>query len=55
LIASIHGRLNLNVSGSVAHTHTGEVAFVLPPSALPVLAQMRRDVLANTAMTAARN
>jgi phage terminase small subunit len=47
LIASIHGRLNLNVSGSVAHTHTGEVAFVLPPSALPVLAQMRRDVLAN--------
>lgn len=45
LIASIHGRLQLNVTGSVAHTHTGEISFALPPSALPVLAQMRRDVV----------
>lgn len=49
LIASIHGRLQLNVTGSVAHTHTGEVSFVLPPSALPVLAQMRRDVVTEAA------
>lgn len=46
LIASIHGRLQLNVTGSVAHTHTGEVSFTLPPSALPALARMRRDVVA---------
>lgn len=45
LIASIHGRLQLNVTGSVSHNHTGAVDFVLPPSALPVLAQMRRDVV----------
>ena len=45
LIASIHGKLQLNVSGSVNHTVTGEVSFTLPPSALPVLAQMRRDVV----------
>lgn len=45
LIASIHGKLQLNVTGSVAHTHTGEVSFTLPPSALPALAQMRRDVV----------
>lgn len=45
LIASIHGRLQLNVTGSVSHNHTGAVDFVLPPSALPMLAQMRRDVV----------
>lgn len=45
LIASIHGKLQLNISGSVAHTVSGEVSFTLPPSALPVLAQMRRDVV----------
>lgn len=45
LIASIHGRLQLNVTGSVNHNHTGSVDFVLPASALPVLAQMRRDVV----------
>jgi hypothetical protein len=54
LIASIHGRLQLNVTGSVAHTHTGEVSFTLPPSALPVLAQMRRDVV-TPAAAASRN
>ena len=45
LLASIHGKLQLKISGNVQHTVNGEVAFTLPPSALPVLAQMRRDVL----------
>lgn len=48
LIASIHGKLQLKISGEVQHTHNGEVAFTLPPSALPALAQMRRDVVAAT-------
>ena len=54
LLASIHGKLQLKISGEVQHTVNGEVAFTLPPSALPVLAQMRRDVLA-TAPSALRN
>ena len=45
LLASIHGKLQLKISGEVQHTVNGEVAFTLPPSALPVLAQMRREVL----------
>ncbi len=45
LLASIHGKLQLKIPGDVQHTVNGEVAFTLPPSALPVLAQMRRDVL----------
>ena len=45
LLASIHGKLQLKISGDVQHTVNGEVAFTLPPSALPLLAQMRRDVL----------
>ncbi len=45
LLASIHGKLQLKISGDVQHTVNGEVAFTLPSSALPVLAQMRRDVL----------
>lgn len=51
LIASIHGKLQLNISGSVQHTVSGEVSFTLPPSALPVLAQMRRDVVTPAATT----
>ena len=45
LLASIHGKLQLKISGEVQHSVNGEVAFTLPPSALPVLAQMRREVL----------
>ena len=45
LLASIHGKLQLKISGEVQHTVNGDVAFTLPPSALPVLAQMRREVL----------
>lgn len=41
LIASIHGKLQLKVSADV--NVTGQVGFVLPPEALPVLAQMRRE------------
>ena len=43
LIASIHGKLQLKISGDVSVTHSGEVGFVLPPEALPALAKMRRE------------
>lgn len=44
LIATIHGKLSLNVTGSISHT--GAVATVaIPAEALQGLAQMRREVL----------
>ena len=52
LIASIHGRLTLNVTGQIDHAHT-HVGFMLPPTALPVLAQMRREASEARTVTAA--
>lgn len=43
LIASIHGKLALRVEGDINHHHTGTVP--IPPEALPIMAQMRRDLL----------
>jgi len=48
LIASIHGRLELKLSGQVNHNHSGEVTVAVSAAALPVLAQMRRDCLTST-------
>lgn len=53
LIASIHGRLSLKIDTNV--THSGQVALVIPPTALPVLAQMRRDVITPPEASHARN
>ena len=44
LIASIHGKLCLNVTGSIQHEHGGAVN-VIHESALPALAAIRRAVL----------
>lgn len=52
LIASIHGKLTLNVTGQIDHAHT-HVGFMLPPTALPVLAQMRREASEARNVTAA--
>lgn len=43
LIASIHGKLAVRVEGTINHQHGVEIS--IPDSALPALAQMRRDVL----------
>jgi hypothetical protein len=52
LIASIHGRLTVNIQGEV--NHTGQVNhLVIPPSALPALAQMRREASQARNVTAA--
>jgi hypothetical protein len=41
LIASIHGKLQLKISADVHHS--GEISLTVPETALPVLAQMRRE------------
>lgn len=52
LIASIHGRLTLNIQGEVFHA--GQINhLVIPPSALSALAQMRRDAVESRAVTSA--
>lgn len=43
LIASIHGKLTLRIDGKVDHNHT---TVLVPAEALPAMAQMRRDVIA---------
>lgn len=43
LIASIHGKLSMRIEGKVDHNHT---TVVVPAEALPAMAQMRRDVIA---------
>jgi len=48
LLATLLGKVvGVHLSGELAHSHqhTGEVAITLPATALPVLAQMRRDVV----------
>jgi hypothetical protein len=47
LIASIHGRLSLRIDGDINHYVDGSVN-VIPPSALGILAQMRRDVMSES-------
>lgn len=47
LLGSLLGKIaGVHVSGEVnhSHKHTGEVALTVPETALPVLAQLRRDV-----------
>lgn len=46
LIASIHGKLSLRIDGTMHHRHDVHgLAITVPESALPALAQMRRDVI----------
>jgi hypothetical protein len=49
LIASIHGRLNINVTGGLNH----EQSFTVPAAALEAMAQMRREVVAQRISVAA--
>ncbi len=44
LIASIHGKLSLNIAGSIQHEHGGQVN-VIHESVLPALSAMRRAVV----------
>lgn len=44
-LKGIKGMSSLHVSGDVQHNHQGEVAITVPATALPVLAQMRREVV----------
>lgn len=45
-IASIHGKLKLRIEGQVHHLHQDIIP--IPPESLPAIAQMRRDVIAET-------
>jgi hypothetical protein len=58
LLGSLLGKINgLHVSGSIAHNHRheGGLAITVPDSALPAIAQLRRDVLTNRMQEAIRN
>lgn len=58
LLGSLLGKIvGVHVSGEVSHTHevSGEVAVTIPATALPVLAQMRRDATQAGLTTASRN
>lgn len=58
LLGSLLGKIaGVHVSGDVKHSHqhAGEVALTVPESALPVLAQMRRDVTAAANLGTSRN
>ena len=46
LVATIHARINVRVDGAVQHHHNVQgLAITVPESALPALAQMRREVV----------
>ncbi len=45
LLASIHGKLQIKLSGTVNHLHEGEIGVAVPAEMLPELAQMRREFL----------
>jgi hypothetical protein len=55
LLANLLGKVSVTVNGTINHNHTGKVEVAVPQAALPVLAQMRRDVvqarLASAVMT----
>lgn len=56
LIASIHGKLTLNVNGTMRHEHTVTgLAVTIPESALPALAQLRRDVITERTTSGGQN
>lgn len=56
LLGQLIGKINgLHVSGTIRHDHTGGLAVTVPDTALPALAQMRRDVITHRTEAASRN
>jgi hypothetical protein len=58
MLATIHGKLSLNVSGTIDHRHAhahihGHAPESIPAEALPFLAQVRRSVVAERLAQAA--